>query len=182
MAWSFDKVMNMSTLSPLSDLRVLEAIRRNMTAAKERIWKENGVSNDRHDGRGAGTGKEWPYRSILSGLDLLGQSHQQYLGTWVGPVGLEVILSLRPNRVVWGLQCLQELGQLRMNVGGQHRHVGGVESGSDGRFQEGSSWEDARCVFVVGSLWTWKIAAAAVTGQLLPQSVATVVMAVGRTS
>jgi hypothetical protein len=67
---------------------------------------------------------EGAYRSVGRGSNLLGQAHQQHLRSRGGPVVGEVVFSLRSNAVVRGLQSLQELGELCMDFGRQHRHVG----------------------------------------------------------
>lgn len=98
-----------------------------MTAAKERVYIKrdvlvSAVSRTRHvkPDKSVST-----YRCVPPGSDLFSESHQENLWPCVGPVILQVLLSLGASIVVLGLQSLQELGQLGMDIRRQHRHVDG---------------------------------------------------------
>ena len=68
-------------------------------------------------------------RSIRGAGNLLNQTHQQNLGPRVGPVVLEMVLCLGPGIVVGRLESLQELRELGIDFGREHRHL---ESGGEG--------------------------------------------------
>ena len=67
-------------------------------------------------------------RCIVCTLDLLGQTHQKNLGARVCPVVLQVLLRLGADNVVGGLERLQKLGELRVDVRWEDRHGCGVRS------------------------------------------------------
>lgn len=121
-ACSFCKDMNMSVLSDVGVFLVLVAILRKMMAAYERDWQVSTCQQSCARTQPSVTG--WTYSRVFWGRNLFGQAHQQNLWPGCNPVALEVLLGLGPNPVVSGLERLQELGQLGVDIRRQHRHVG----------------------------------------------------------
>ncbi len=116
---SLSREMNMSTLSEAPIFLVLEAIRRKMTAAKERNWRGQHRSSAWRIGPEVST-----YRRVGGRRDLLGEAHQQPLGPLAGPLVLEDILGLRADAVVGRLELPEQLHQLGADLGRQEGHAG----------------------------------------------------------
>lgn len=102
----------MSAVPPESTFLVLDAIRRNSTAAKVRVW-ERGVSSP---ARGVKARGQKAYRIVWGRLSLLREAHEKDLWAAACPVVLEMLLGLRANAIVGGLEGLQELGQLCVDL------------------------------------------------------------------
>ncbi len=123
-AWSGLKEMKVSVASDVAVFRVLDAIRRKITAAYSRsltrwprqhsVHERATVSAVREDIER----KEERYRGVGGAGDLLGQAHQQDFGPSGSPVVLEVLFCLCANIVVTRLQSHKKLRQLGSHVGG----------------------------------------------------------------
>lgn len=73
--------------------------------------------------------------------DVLGQAHEQDLGTRIGPVVGEDLLGLGADLIVGRLQADNELAQLGRDLGGEHRHAGDLPSNSVGFGRRGGGGE-----------------------------------------
>lgn len=112
--------MNRSVFSFVDgDFRVLEAIRRNITAAKERTYCDQVLAGTNLSRMRYGKAA---YCSIVGTHNLLDEAHQKHFRSGRRPVVLQMILGLRTDIVVGRLQSLQKLRQLGTDLGWKYRH------------------------------------------------------------
>ncbi len=71
-------------------------------------------------------GEDEAYGGVWRTRDLLDQAHQQDLRPGVGPVVLQMLLGLRANIVVCGLESLEELRQLGVDLRRKKGHLSAV--------------------------------------------------------
>ena len=120
-ACSCGKVRKSSLVVSSACLRDLEAIRRKMTAAKERVCK---CKSRQYTMRSIlmKIGDRIAYCSIVGTLNLFHQAHQEHLRFGGRPIVGKMVFCLSSNIVVGRLQCIQKLRKLGMNLLGQDRH------------------------------------------------------------